>query len=277
MRNLLKLLYAYNNLILFVLLEGLAIFLIAENNYFQGTKLTQFSESVSGSFYKKIDNFKVYFSLKETNLILAKENVELKNKLASIRTIIKEKKDTLIDTLYKQRYTYFSAKVINNSINKQYNYITLNKGAKDGIKPDMAVISPDGIVGIVIGVSQNFSTVLSVLNRDLTVDTKFKNSSFQSTDHGPLNWNGINPDICLLTGILFHVKVKVGDTLVVNNSHSFPEGIPVGIVKEFELKSDKYIIKVKLANDFRRLNYVSVVDNLMRKEQKDLEQKFKHD
>ena len=67
MRNLLKLLYTYNNLILFVLLEGLAIFLIAENNQFQGTKITQFSQGLSGSFYKKLDNFKVYFSLKETN------------------------------------------------------------------------------------------------------------------------------------------------------------------------------------------------------------------
>jgi rod shape-determining protein MreC len=277
MRNLLKLLYAYSNLILFVLIEGLAIFLIAENNHFQGTRITQFSQNISGSFYKKIDNFKVYFSLKEANEILAKENIELSNKLASIRKIIREKKDTLIDTLYKQSYTYFSAKVINNSINKQYNYLTLNKGSNDGIKPDMAVISPDGIVGVVIGVSRNFSTVLSVLNRYFTVDTKLKKGTVQSTDHGQLTWNGLNPDIATLNDILFHVKVNVGDTLVVNHSHSFPEGIPVGIVKEFELKSDRYIIKVKLANDFRRLNYVSIVDNLMKQEQMDLEQKLKHD
>jgi rod shape-determining protein MreC len=277
MRNLLKLLYAYNNLILFVLLEGLAIFLIAENNQFQGTKITQFSQGLSGSFYKNLDNFKVYFSLKQTNDILAKENIELKNKLASIRKIIREKKDTLIDTLYKQQYTYFSAKVINNSVNKQYNYITLNKGSNDGIKPDMAVISPDGIVGVVIGASPNYSTVLSVLNKYFTVDAKLKKGSSQTTDHGQLTWNGLNPDIATLNDILFHVKVHVGDTLVVNNSHSFPEGIPVGTIKEFELKSDRYIIKVKLVNDFRRLNYVSVVDNLMKQEQKDLEKKVRHD
>ncbi len=277
MRNLLKLLYTYNNLILFVLLEGLAIFLIAENNQFQGTKITQFSQGLSGSFYKKLDNFKVYFSLKETNESLAKENIELKNKLASVRRIIRERKDTVIDTLYKQQYTYYSAKVINNSINKQYNYITLNKGSKDGIKPDMAVISPDGIVGVVIGVSRNYATVLSVLNRYFTVDTKLKKGSVQSTDHGPLTWNGLNPQIATLNEILFHVKINVGDTLVVNNSHSFPEGIPVGVVKEFELKSDRYTIKVKLSNDFRRLNYVSVIDNLMKQEQLDLEQKLKHD
>jgi len=253
----------------------LAIFLIAENNQFQGTKITQFSQGLSGSFYKKLDNFKVYFSLKEANETLAKENTELKNKLASIRKIIREKKDTIIDTLYKQQYSYFSAKVINNSVNKQYNYITLNKGSNDGIKPDMAVISPGGIVGVVIGASPNYSTVLSVLNKYFTVDTKLKKGSSHSTDHGQLTWNGLNPDIATLNDILFHVKIHVGDTLVVNNSHSFPEGIPVGTIKEFELKSDRYIIKVKLANDFRRLNYVSVVDNLMKQEQKDLEKKVR--
>jgi rod shape-determining protein MreC len=273
MRNLLKLLYAYNNLILFVLLEGFAIFLIAENNNFQGTKLTQFSQGISGSFYKTLDNFQVYFSLKETNRLLAKENVDLRNRLASIRKIIREKRDTAIDTLYKQTYTYFSAKVINNSVNKQFNYLTLNKGSNDGIKADMAVITPEGIVGVVIGVSGNFSTVLSVLNKDFFLNTKFK----KNNEYGLLSWNGLNPDICILNDIMFHVNIKVGDTLVVGHSHSFPSGIPVGVVKDFDLKSGRFTIKVKLANDFRRLNYVIVVDNLMKQEQKELEQKLKHD
>jgi rod shape-determining protein MreC len=137
----------------------------------------------------------------------------------------------------------------------------------------MAVITPEGIVGTVVGVSENYSTVLSVLNRNFFVNAKFK----KNDENGPLNWNGLNPDICILSDILFHVKVQVGDTLVVGYSDSFPQGIPVGVVKEFGLKSDHYIIKVKLANDFRRLNYVFVVDNVMKQEQHELEKKLKHD
>jgi len=275
MRNLLKLLYAYHFLILFVLLEGFALFLIIQNNHFQRVKITQFSNAFSGSFYKQTDNFKAYFSLKETNQLLAQENNELRNKLASLKKNIQDKKDTLIDTIYKQRYTFFSAKIINNSVNKQYNYLTLNRGSKDGIKPDMAVITPRGIVGVIVGVSNNYSTVLSVLNRNFKVSAKFKKNNY----FGSLAWGYLNPEICILSDIPYHVKVEIGDTLITTGfSDVFPEGIPVGTVKEFDLKNGNfYTIKVKLTNDFRNLNYVTLVDNLMKKEQQDLEIKSEHD
>jgi len=275
MRNLLKLLYAYHFLILFILLEGFALFLIAENNHFHRSRMMAFSQGISGNLYKQIDNFKSYLSLKETNQALARENAELRNRLAGIRKVIKEKKDTLIDTVYKQTYTYFSAKIVNNSIIKQYNYIILNKGEKDGIRQDMAVVTAQGIVGVVIGVSANYSTVQSVLNRNFKVSAKFKKNNY----FGSLSWNCLSPEICILNDIPYHVKVQIGDTLVTTGfSGIFPEGIPVGVVKEFDLKSGNfYSIKVKLTNDFRHLNYVTVVDDLMRTEKQELELKTEHD
>jgi rod shape-determining protein MreC len=275
MRNLLKLLYAYHFHILFVLLEGIALLLVVQNNHFQRASAIQFSSAVSGSFHKKMDNLKVYLSLRETNQVLAQENAELRNRLASIRKNISEKKDTLIDTLYKQRYTYFSAKIVNNSVSKQYNYITLNKGSNDGIKSNMAVITSKGIVGFIVGVSKNFSTVLSVLNRNFKVSAKFKKNNFL----GSLSWESLNPEICLLSDIPFHVKVAVGDTIVTTGfSDYFPEGIPIGTVKDYDLKNGNfYNIRVKLTNDFRNLNYVILVDNLMKAEQQELESQTEHD
>jgi rod shape-determining protein MreC len=275
MRNLLKLLYAYHFLILFIALEFLSLFLLVENNNFQRAEFIRFSRSVSGSIYAKIDNLKVYLSLRETNRLLSQENAELRNKLAGIRKTIQEKKDTLIDTTYRQSYTYFSAKIINNTVNKQYNYITLNKGSDDGVKPDMAVITAKGIVGMVANVSAHFSVVLPVLNRNFKISALLKKSNF----FGSLSWNGISPEICILSDIPHHVKINVNDTVVTTGySRIFPEGIPIGLVKSFELKGGNfYTIEVKLINDFRSLNYITLVGNLMKKEQEELEKKMQHD
>jgi rod shape-determining protein MreC len=275
MRNLLKILHAYYFLILFLVFETISMILVVQNNSFQRAEFIQFSHSFSGKIYEKVDNFKDYLSLRENNRILSDENNQLRNKLAEFRKVIRDRKDTLIDTTYKQRYTYFSAKVINNTVDKQYNYLTLNKGWRDGIKTDMAVISPKGIVGVVAGVSENFSTVLSVLNRNFKVSAKLKKSNF----FGALSWNGINSEICTLNDIPHHVKIVIGDTVITTRySGIFPEGVTVGVVKEFEIKDGNfYIIKVRLSNDFRSINYVTLVDDLQKQEQQDLEKKLQHD
>jgi rod shape-determining protein MreC len=260
---------------LFLALDGFSLYLIFQNNNFQRAKFIEFSHRISGNIYEGLDNVKVYLSLRETNKNLAAENAELKNKLASIRSIIKEKKDTLLDTIYKQQYTCFSAKVINNSVNKQYNYITLNKGFKDGVKPDMAVITRSGIVGIVDGVSNNYATVLPVLNRNFKVSAKIKKTNFL----GSISWEGINPEECTLSDIPHHVKIQKGDTVVTTGySMVFPEGLPIGVITDFNLKNGNfYTIKLRLTCDLRKINYVQVVDYLNKTEQTDLEKKVKHD
>ena len=275
MRNLLKILYAYHFLILFIVLESLSLILILENNQFQRAKFIQFAQSVSGNLYGNIDNFKAYLSLKEANKVLASENVNLRNKLEAIHKVEREKKDTLIDKYYKQRYTYMSARVINNSVNKQYNFITLNKGSRDGVIQDMAVISPSGIVGVVEGVSENYATVLAVLNRNFKVSAKIKKNNY----FGTLSWNGLNSEICALSDIPHHVKIAKGDTIITSGfSNVFPEGIQIGIIDDFDLKEGNfYTIKVKLSNDFRNLNFVTLIDNLIRKDQFELEKKATHD
>jgi rod shape-determining protein MreC len=274
MRNFLNLLYRYHYLLLFFLLEGIALFLLIQNNSYHRAKYVEFSAGVSGRMFTQISNLKIYFSLKETNMILAQENTALKNELASIHKQVLEKKDTMIDTVYKQRYVYFSAKVINATVSKQYNYITLNKGSKDGVKEEMAVMTPKGIVGFVNGVSENFATVLPVINRDFKISGMFKPSKF----FGTLTWPGYDPEICFLNEVPHHVKVQRGDTIVTTGASSFPEGIPIGVVQEAEVKDGNfYTIKVRLTNDFRGTYYVTLVDDLLKEEQLSLEKKSKHD
>lgn len=275
MRNLLRLIYTYHFPILFFALCGLSFFLIFQNNNFQRTKYIQFSHTASGGFYGGIDNFKVYLSLKEANRQLSQENAELRNKLETFRKITRDKRDTVIDTTYKQEYFYQSAKVINNTVSKQYNYITLNKGSEQGIKADMAVITKKGIVGIVEGVSENFATVLPVLNRNFKVSAKLKRSNFL----GNLSWDGFSPEECLLNDIPHHVVLQKGDTVITTGYSSiFPEGIMIGTVKEFNMKDGNfYTIKLKLSCDLRSLSYVMVVSDLKKGEQVKLENKTKHD
>jgi rod shape-determining protein MreC len=275
MRNLLKLLYTYHYFILFLILEGFSLFLIIEGSTFHHAKFATGARSFTGNIYSRMSNIKAYVGLKEENLRLAQENIQLKNQLESLRKAEKTIRDTVMDTTQNPIYAYTLAKVVNNSVNKQYNYITLNKGSKDGIKPDMGVITSDGVVGIIEGVSENYSTVLSVLNMSFSVSAKIKKSG----NFGLLHWNGYNDRICVLTDIPQHVKLAIGDTVVTTGySGIFPENILIGKVANFELKGGNfYTVNVSLCNEFRKLNYVSVIENLKIEEKKILEKKIKND
>jgi rod shape-determining protein MreC len=138
-----------------------------------------------------------------------------------------------------------------------------------GIGPDMAVISTDGIVGIVKSVSDNYASVLSLLNRDFTVSAKIKKNGY----FGPLSWNGNTAEFATLVDIPHHVKISEGDTIITSGFGGvFPEGLMIGIIDHFRLKGgDYYEIRVRLSNDYRRLNYVQVVQNYAKNEIDSLE------
>jgi rod shape-determining protein MreC len=162
--------------------------------------------------------------------------------------------------------------VINNSVDKQNNYITLNKGRKHGIKPDQGVVNSDGIVGVITHVSESYSLGFSVLNKRWGASAKLKKSG----TFGPLAWDGKDSRYANLTGIPFHVELAVGDTVVTSSYSSyFPEGIMIGIIHSMEKPEGEnyYLIKVELAANFRALSYVDVIDNLKITEIRALESK----
>jgi rod shape-determining protein MreC len=275
MRNLLKLLYAYHFLLLFIALEIIcAIFLFRYNNY-HSASFASTSKALSGSLYKQVTDFEVYLSLRETNEALAKENARLRNYLKNNYNTFDTTRIHVRDSAFSQLYYYQEAKVVNNSVNKQYNYITLNKGSIHGIKPDMAVIGPNGIVGVVDGVSENFANVVSLLNIKFKVSAKLKKYNYL----GSVIWEGKDYEYCTLNDIPQHVVLQKGDTIVTTGfSESFPEGEVIGTVEDFNMKDGNfYHIDVKISTVFKSLQYVSVIEDLKKSEEIQLEKQKEND
>jgi len=262
MRNLLRFIVRHNFIIIFIFLEILAFILLIQSNKFHRAKYVNFTYSIAGGFSKAFVNIKEYVSLREENRKLIEENNKLYNLLKSSYRTTTFNAVPANDTTYKRIYLYIDAKVINNSTNKQYNYITLNKGRNHGIEPDMAVVSDKGIVGIVKDVTNNYASILSLLNRKFKVNGKIKRNDY----FGPLSWIGKGHTKAILTDIPHHVEILVGDTIVTSGySAIFPEGYMIGIASSFKLKGGNYYeIKVDLATDFKNLSNVQVVKNLFR-------------
>ncbi len=269
MQNLIRFLIRYHFLLLFILIEALSIFLLIQNNNYQNTKFVDFTRNIKGYFFQQSEKINNYFHLREENQKLAKENVELRNFIEKNLQSHTDTLKTVSDSVYDQQYKYIQANIINNSINKQHNFITIDKGKEDGIKNEMGVISPNGIVGIIRGVSKHFSTAISVLNSELKISAQLKNSGY----YGSLNWNARDYRFVQLKDIPLHAKINKGDTIVTSGYSSiFPEGIMIGFIEDYEEKSGRFLeIKVKLANDFKKISNVYVVKNLFRQEKKSLE------
>jgi rod shape-determining protein MreC len=264
MRNLLRFIVQHHFLILFLLIESFSLFLLFNANPYQKVRFYSLSHAISGRMSTRVENLKDYLSLRNENRALAEENARLYNRLGS--SFSREIPDSVYigDSVRPVKYFYVTAKVVNNTVNKQFNYITLDKGSKSGVKPEMAVIGSDGIVGIVKSVSENYSSVLSVINRDFMVSARIKSNGY----FGPLSWNGNNTEYATLVDIPHHVKITPGDTVITSGFGGvFPEGHHIGVIVDSHLKGGNYyVIRVKLSTDFRKLNYVQIIKNYSKKE-----------
>lgn len=272
MRNLLLFIWKHYFFFVFLLLESLCIYLLVQHNYYQRASFINSSNKLSANVLKTSRNVQDYFYLKDVNELLAKENAELRTRLLESYSIVVNKWQPASDTLLRQKYVYTSAKVLNNSTNRRNNYLTLDKGSKQGVSRDMAVITNTGIVGEVLDVSDNFCTVKSMLHSQSIVNAQVKKDG----SFGPLTWDGKDFEYVTLSDIPTHVHFVKGDTIVTSQySQIFPENIRIGTVESWERKSGEYFytVKVKLLTDFKKLTHVYIVNNLLRKEQEDLEKK----
>jgi rod shape-determining protein MreC len=275
MRNLINIILKYHFVILFVFIESISFVILVNRNDYQSSGFFNYSRTIGSYYFKKTDALKEYISLREVNRKLMDENAGLRSRLPSSYYRIDTSFIEVKDTTFKVHYTYTPAKVINNSTNHQYNYITLDKGKKQGIEEGMGVVSPDGIVGIVDAVSSHFSLVISLLNRDFRVSAKIKKNNY----FGPLEWSGKNSSTAILNEIPLHVNVKEGDTIVTSGFNAvFPEDVIIGFVEDIKVTNGSfYSIRVHLASDFKKLNYVMVVNNVLSDEIDELESKMKND
>lgn len=275
MKELLRFFIKYHFALIFILLESISITMLVRNNSFQHAQLVNFTQTVTGNFDKKISVIRDYFTLYDENRQLTKENNRLYNLVKSTVGFDYNERHTDKDSLRRLKYVYINARVINNSTNKQFNYITLDRGKEDGIERDMAVICNDGIVGIIKEVSEHFSTVISLLNRNLQVSAKIKKSGH----FGPLEWTGMGHRTARLKDIPHNINIKVGDSIVTSGySAIFPEGYMIGVISDFSLKGGNYHeITVELSTDFKNIRNVQVIKNLYRKEQIELETETRND
>jgi rod shape-determining protein MreC len=270
MRNLFLFIWKHNFFFLFFLLETISIYFLVSHNYFHRATFINSANNVSGSINEPYSNVNDYFNLREANKALAEENARLHSCNKEAFDSYSKSTTTVNDTVYRQKYLYRSAKVVSNSVSNQKNYITLNIGSKQGVKKNMAVVSPQGVVGIVEEVSENFSSVMSVLHIDAKISSKVKKDG----SFGPLFWEGGDARYVTLTDIPTHVKLTKGDTIVTSAySTIFPEGIMIGTVEDAVVKSGQYFftIKVKLSTPFKSLNHVYVIENILKDEQETLE------
>jgi rod shape-determining protein MreC len=270
MRNILVFIVRYHFLLLFVLLEIFAITLLVNSTYYQSSAILKAGSRVTGRFYTSISNATDYLKLRTTNEQLAQENAMLRQ----MKGVSFLKNDTssfwVNDTLHKQQYQYIVSKVVLNTVGKRNNYIMLDKGSRSGIKKDMAVITSNGIVGTVVNVSENFSWVMSLLNKH----TRISGRITKNNQMGTVIWNGVDHIYGTLTDIPAHVKIAKGDTIVSSGySYIFPAGIMMGTISDFRVEQGDhfYIIPFKFSVDFNALQYVYVVRNLMKDEQEALE------
>ncbi len=276
MKNIFVFIWRNHFVFLFLILQSFSVYLLIQNNNFQRSSFINSASAVSGKIFSVYNGVREYFFLKKTNEKLAAENAELRKRQTNAYIRHDVKVFHIKDTVYRQQYTYRTAKVVNKTVNKRNNYITLDRGSIYGIEKDMAVITADGVAGIVKDVSPNFSTVISMLHVNSKISAQMKGSNY----FGSVVWNGANASQVDLTDIPSHVKLHKGDTVITTAySGVFPEGIVVGTIEEFELEQGDnfYTIKVKPATDFRNITNVYVVGNLLKNEQKLLEEDSTND
>jgi rod shape-determining protein MreC len=259
----------YDYVVVFLLLVVVSAVLMSRTSYYQGSKLVAWSNAVAGGWYQGVHSVGGYFDLKGENDRLAAENAKLKAQLESSYISYTDSVFTVNDTTYKQRYSYTEARVIKNSWSQQNNFIMINKGSKHGIKVDQAVVSPDGIVGVVMSVSKNFATIMPVLHSDSRNSVKVKRTGIS----GSLVWDGLDYRYAQVVDVPATHQFEDNDTIITSGlANDFPEGVPVGYVVEAEPLSGSgfYKVKIRLATDFNKLDHVYVINNRFREEQEEL-------
>lgn len=276
MRNFVRFLARYHIFLFFVVLQVLCFRLIIANNSFQRASFVNSSNRIIGTLFTWKSQLTEYIELQRVNDELSAENIELRNQLIDNFINVNEHFVMINDTLRERKFRYKTAQVVNSSINKQLNYLTIDKGRDDGLEPEMGVINKRGLVGVVKDVSKHFSTVIPIINLKYTASAELERTG----NFGLLRWDGVDYRYAYLHDVPHHADVDLGDTVVTRGSSAiYPRGVPIGTVSEISAPegSNFHKIQVLLNNDFNKLRYLYVVDNLLKKEQRELEEKTRSD
>lgn len=271
MRDLFRFLHRVRDTLLFLALLLIALVLLYGGNDHHRGRAINSSNAMVGTLFTWRQEVTDYASLKEENRRLSRENTDWRNRHNSAYTPVDEYYVRINDTIRRQQYRYFPAKVVNSTWHKPRNFITLDKGASNGLHDDMGVIGTDGIVGVVRHVSPHFASVISVLNPDIKTSVQLRRSGH----FGLLHWDTNDPTTASMIDVPKHARVAPGDTVETRGGDNlFPTGIPVGVVITVDDPpgSNYHEIVLRLTEDLTRSGAVHVVDDLQRAERDTLEQ-----
>lgn len=258
MQTLLKILLRYSNFLVFLALEVAAFMLLSMNNVYPRSSIFSTANAFVAWQHEQISEMTAYFHLRSMNEQLAAENAALRNQICSMDS-----------AQVGESFHYVPAKAVEMTTDRLHNYVTINRGSKDGIQRGQGVRNEDGVVGIIRTVGPNYSVVLPIINTHTNLSCRFAKNDYIGT----LQWNGKDCRFAQLADVAAHVVVNPGDTIITSGlSPVFPEGIPVGIVESSVLKEgDSYhTIRVRLHTNFKRLKYVEIVQNAAQNELEEL-------
>lgn len=276
MQTILNFLIKHNHWFLLLLLEGISFVLIISFNNYQSATVFTSANNIAGNAYGMLSDVNSYFGLKEKNDELFEYNRLLLNELEQTKEELKKYKDStsVADNGYIQNnrdgYFYLTACVVNNNLNKVNNFVTIDKGEKDGILSEMGVFNSQGVVGIVYSTSENFALVIPLLNSKSNISCRVKGTNSYST----LQWNGGDARYSYLVDLPRYAVFEKGDTVVTSGFSSiFPAGVPVGVIDNLEDAEDGLFFKarVELFVDFSSIENLFVVGNNKKEEQELLE------
>ena len=280
MRNLFRLIVKNYFVLLFLLLEAISLVLIFQFNPFQKSFIISASRNVNANLNYKIAGVKDYLFLNEENERLSNENANLRNQLGDLNKIVYlSVPDSLgsdtIEISPIDRFFYKPAEIVSGSVNKQYNYLTINKGNNQNLKRDMAVISGDGVVGMILSASSNFAIIQPLINRNSRAGARLRGNDY----FGILDWDGSSPRYAQLREIPVHVELQLGDTVETSGFSSvYPKGLPIGIISDFQKgRGNFYDIEIQLFVNFNTINHVLVINNIYQEEKRELERAVSYD
>ena len=266
MRNLLDFLYKYHHWLVFILLEVVSVVLLFQYNSYQGSVWFSSASAVAGKVYELESKMTAYLSMAKENEELTMRNLYQERQLDQLRRLYAEAtKDTTAaerkELEFLSQYKLIQAKVVENSIHKLENLITIDKGRKDGVEPDMGVACGNGIVGVVYLVSDHYSVVISALNAASSrISCAIRGRGY----FGYLHWYGGDPSVAYVEDVPRHAKFKLGEWMVTSGFSSiFPSGVQVGKIEQAYNSSDglSYKLKVRLSTDFGNVRDVVVISD----------------
>ena len=249
----------------FILMEVAALAMLHGTSALQNIWINRASHRVMALLWGSGETLRSHFQLERLNEELQAENASLQERLRAY-----EAQETERDVQAragmppKSTYRYIPATVVKMSRNRTRNYIILDKGSEDGVRPQSGIISDRGVVGIVEAVDRHYSYGLTLMNPDMSVGARIGGSDVVA----PLSWDGLRTDGAVVRNIPPHYTIEPGDTVRTSGySTIFPPGIPIGTTGRTRLvDGSTRQVDVTLFQDFATVRYVTVVDNLERAE-----------